>query len=212
MPGLPVVLDLDGDGIEIVTLSASVAHFDMNNTPGREHTAWVGADDALLAIDLGAGGVGGPDGVIDQTREIVFTAWAPGAASDMAALRAVFDTNGNGLLDAGDARWSEFRVWQDANGDGVSHGGELNTLDTLGILSIDLTPSGASRAYDDGSAVTGLSDYLRADGGIGTAGDVTLAYEAYVAAVARPVLPFEPAWSLLPHQGLPPYGSGELFA
>ena len=51
--------------------------------------------------------------MIDQTKEIVFTAWAPGTTSDMAALRQVFDTNHNGALDAGDSRWSEFRVWVD---------------------------------------------------------------------------------------------------
>ena len=176
--GLPIILDLDGDGVEITPLTFSAAHFDMNNLAGRERTAWVGPDDGLLAIDLAADGGGGPDGNIDQTKEIVFAAWAPGATSDMAAVRQVFDTNGNGTLDAGDARWSEFRVWRDANGDGVSQSGEVKTLDQLDIASIDLTPAGSARTLDDGSVIGGVSTYTHKDGTTGAAGDVSLAFDS----------------------------------
>jgi hypothetical protein len=111
---MPVILDLDGDGVNVTQLGASSASFDMDGRAGRHHTAWLGGGDGFLAIDVAANGDAGPDGVIDQSKEIVFTEWAPGTTSDMAALRQVFDTNHNGALDAGDARWSEFRVWQDA--------------------------------------------------------------------------------------------------
>jgi Ca2+-binding RTX toxin-like protein len=175
--GMPVVLDLDGNGIDIVQLGASSASFDMDGEAGREHTAWAGAGDGFLAIDLGADGKPGPDGVIDQAKEIVFTQWSPGATSDMAALRAMFDTNHNGLLDRGDARWSEFRVWQDADGDGFSRPGEVKTLDALGFASIGLDPTGPSQNFSDGSAIHGLSSFTRADGAMGTAGDVALSYQ-----------------------------------
>jgi hypothetical protein len=184
---MPVVLDLDGNGIDIVQLGASLASFDMDGQGGREHTAWAGNNDGFLAIDLAADGTSGPDGVIDQAKEIVFTEWSPGAASDMAALRAVFDTDHNGLLDHGDARWSEFRVWQDANGDGVSEPGELNTLDALGLASIGLEPAGAPQGFPDGSAIQGLASFTRADGTTGTAADVTLAYQAGAAHILAAV-------------------------
>jgi hypothetical protein len=176
--GMPVVLDLDGNGIDIVQLGASMAFFDMDGQGGREHTAWAGNRDGFLAIDLGPDGKSAPDGVIDQAKEIVFTEWSPGASSDMAALRAVFDTDHNGVLDHGDARWSEFRVWQDANGDGVSQPGELNTLDALGLASIGLEPGGAPQRFSDGSAIQGLAGFTRADGTTGVAGDVALAYQS----------------------------------
>lgn len=172
----PVILDLNGNGVELVPRSLSQARFDMDGDGVRDATAWAGAGDGLLAIDLGAGGAAGPDGVIDQTKEIVFTQWAPGTTSDMAALRQVFDTNHNGKLDTGDARWSEFRVWQDGNQDGVSQAGELRTLDQVGIRSIDLTPSGPAVHFPDGSAITGTSTYTRADGSTGIAGDAAFAY------------------------------------
>jgi hypothetical protein len=170
--GLPVILDLDGNGVEVTALQLSSAAFDMDGRTGREHTAWAGKGDGILAIDLGG------DGVIDQSSEIVFTNWAPGTTSDMAALRLAFDTNRNGALDAGDARWSEFRIWQDADSDGVSRPGEVQTLDQRGIASIDLNPAGPAQQVGDGSVIQGVSTYRRTDGTTGTAGDVALAYDA----------------------------------
>jgi hypothetical protein len=174
---MPVILDLDGNGIDIVQLGASTASFDMDGDGGREHTAWAGNQDGFLAIDLAADGKSGPDGMIDQAKEIVFTQWSPGASSDMAALRDVFDSNHNGQLDLGDARWSEFRIWRDANGDGVSQPGEVKTLDALGLASIGLEPVGPSQHFSDGSAIGGLAGFTRADGTMGTAADVALAYQ-----------------------------------
>lgn len=176
--GSPVILDLNGDGVSLSLLGASNATFDMTGDGQRVQTAWASAGDGFLAIDLGANGQGGPDGVIDQSKEIVFTEWAPGTTSDMDALRQVFDTNHDGKLDAVDGRWSDFRIWQDANGDGISDPGEVKTLDQLGITSIDLTPTGPALSFADGSVIQGLSTYSRADGTTGVAADVTLAYSA----------------------------------
>jgi subtilisin family serine protease len=57
--------------------------------------------------------------------------------SDLQRLRA-FDSNNDGVFSALDSRYSEFRIWRDLNQDGISDAGELNTLDSLGITSIDL--------------------------------------------------------------------------
>ncbi|MCJ9728971.1 calcium-binding protein [Bradyrhizobium sp. PRIMUS42] len=179
----PVVLDLDGNGVNLVSLSNSSASFDMDGQGDPAHTAWISGGDGLLAIDLGANGCAGPDGAINQAKEIVFTAWAPGTTSDMAALAQVFDTNHNSLLDAGDSRWSDFRIWQDANGDGISQAGELKSLDAIGIVSIGLDPKGPLQTFADGSIISGLANFAWKDGTVGTAGDVSLAYEAGSSAV-----------------------------
>ena len=173
--GLPVVLDLDGNGVEIIPLDRSTTSFAMDDGPGRIRTAWAGSNDGLLAIDLGPNGASGPDGVINQTKEIVFTAWAPGATSDMAALRQVFDTDQDGRLSSGDERWSDFRIWQDANSDGMSQAGEVRSLADRGVASIDLTPSGPIQILPDGSRIQGTSAYTRLDGTTGLAGDVAFA-------------------------------------
>ena len=96
-------------------------------------TAWVAAGDALLVFDANN------SGTVDASREYVFTEWAEAATSDMAALREVFDTNQDDVLDASDDNWDQFKVWQDANSDGVTDEGELKSLDEAGITSIALT-------------------------------------------------------------------------
>jgi 20S proteasome alpha/beta subunit len=183
--GSPVILDLAGNGINLSLLGASNASFDMSGDGQPVPTAWAGAGDGFLAIDLGANGQTGPDGVIDQAKEIEFTQWAPGTTSDMQALQQVFDTNHNGELDPGDALWSDFRVWQDANGNGISDPGEVKTLDQLAITSINLNPTGPAQQFADGSAIQGLSTYTLANGTTGVAADVTLAYSA----AASPTVP-----------------------
>jgi hypothetical protein len=177
----PVVLDLDGNGVTLALSGASGATFDMDGQPGREHTAWAGSNDGILAIDLGAGGMAGANGVIDQTKEIVFTQWAAGTTSDMAALRQAFDTNHNNQLDPGDARWGEFRVWKDANQDGTTDPGELFTLAALGIAAINLVPTAGPGVLADGSAINGLATYARTNGTTGFTGDVSLAMDLGIA-------------------------------
>jgi 20S proteasome alpha/beta subunit len=187
--GSPVILDLAGNGINLSLLGASNATFDMSGDGQPVPTAWAGAGDGFLAIDLGANGQAGPDGVINQAKEIEFTQWAPGTTSDMQALQQVFDTDHNGELDPGDALWSDFRVWQDANGNGISDPGEVKTLDQLGITSINLNPTGPAQQFADGSAIQGLSTYTLANGKTGVAADVTLAYGAAAASPTDPTSP-----------------------
>nr|WP_245510199.1 hypothetical protein [Rhizobium leguminosarum] len=52
--------------------------------------------------------------------------------------------------------------------------GQLVTLDSLGITSIDLTPKGSGQRFEDGSAITGTTTFTRADGTTGTVGDAKL--------------------------------------
>lgn len=193
--GQPVLLDLNGDN-HIDLRPFDPAEFAKNNGPRfdwdgdgvRDGTAWVGPQDGMLAIDLGSNGQAGGDGVIDQAREIAFSLWATPediaalghSASDLEGLRLAFDTNHDGVLDDKDARWNEFRVWQDANQNGISDPGELKTMSEAGIKLINLIPSieGATQ-FPDGSALTGTSSYEMLDGTTRRlVGDATLAYRS----------------------------------
>jgi len=169
--GMPVILDLDGNGVNLAPLGTSNATFDMTGNGQPVPTAWAAPGDGFLAIDLGG------SGVIDQAKQIEFTQWAPGTTSDMQALRQVFDTDQNGELDPSDALWSDFRIWQDTNSNGISDPGEVKTLDQLGITSINLNPTGPAQQFADGSIISGLSTYTRSDGTTGLAGDVGLAFD-----------------------------------
>ncbi len=113
------------------------------------------------------------DGKISSRKEVVFTDWDPSADNDMQALQQVFDTNGNGMLDAGDAQWTNFKVMV-TGADGTI---TARTLAQLGIQSIDLRVDQTKIAYEDGSSIDGQTTFTRTDGTKGTAATATLTYD-----------------------------------
>lgn len=154
----PIIIDLDGDGIE-VSLSNEVS-FDLDEDGFLERTTWVGEDDGFLVLDLAAdGSIGSGDGVINQARELALSLWGAEGVTDLQALAEatdasgdlLFDSNGDGVLSAADTHWGSFHIWQDANQNGLTDAGELLTLGGLGITSINLT-------YDDGTAFDDTSN------------------------------------------------------
>ncbi|NTG45833.1 DUF4214 domain-containing protein [Agrobacterium rhizogenes] len=197
----PVLLDLNGDGhidlrpLDLTALATgSSTTFDWNGDGARDGTAWVGPQDGFLVIDLGTDGQAGPDGAIDQSKELAFSEWATpdqvaangGSVSDLDGLRLVFDTNHDNVLDANDARWSEFRVWNDANQNGITNAGELETMSEAGIKLINLLPStDGAQSFSDGSSITGTSSYQTTDGTKYLAADATL--------VSQPAIPISNA-------------------
>ena len=155
----PVAIDLDGDGLEFLGLSAGVTH---DYGAGAVNTAWVSSDDGLLAHATGGG------------YDIVFADDAPNASSDLEGLRLAYDSNGDGVFDATDTAFAEFGVWQDANSNGVVDAGEFKSLADMGIASINLTADGNGYVAADGDVtVLGEASFIRTDGTTGTIGDVT---------------------------------------
>ena len=164
----PVVLDLDGDGLQFDALLSSNVFVDVVGD-GRQHrTAWAGVGDGVLVRD------DGNDGTINQYREVVFTEWDPTARTDFEALRNAFDTNHDGQLTSADTDWALFKVLV-TRSDGST---ELRTLADLGITSIGLISNGHEVVLPDGSRVNGTATYTRSDGSTGLAGDVSLAYDS----------------------------------
>jgi len=150
--GKPIVLDLDGDGVELVPLEESTSFFDINGDGYRERMAWASADDGFLAYDKDG------DGRIAAHDELSFVSYVEGARTDLEGLRH-FDTDGDGRLDPDDAEWDLFRVWQDLDQDGESDPGELRSLDEAGIRSISLTSDGIRRTVA-GNTVFGEGEYV----------------------------------------------------
>jgi len=143
----PIVIDLDGDGVELRPLSSSATFFDADSDTYLERTAWAGADDGILVIDLDG------DGQVTQTKEIAFAEWTSEQDSDLQALAQVFDSNQGGVVDSQDARFGEFRIWKDGNSDAVVDDGEMMTLQEAGIQSMNLkTKDGTAVDLGDGGA------------------------------------------------------------
>ena len=161
----PIAIDLDGNGVQFVGIDAGVA-FDANGDGSAERTAWVSRGDGLLAADLdGNGTISG--------MELQF---GSGGLTDLQGLAAQYDTNHDGKLDAADADFAKFGVWQDANSNGVSDAGEFHTLGELGITSIGLVSDGVAYSAANGDVtVAGSSTFTRADGSTGAVVDAAFA-------------------------------------
>lgn len=169
----PVVVDLDGDGVELVSLQTSNVYFDMDDDGGKDRTGWVGADDGFLVLDRNG------NGSIDNYNELSFAADYEGAVSDLQGLRA-FDSNNNGYFDLGDNNFSKFQIWQDRNQDGVSQSDELSSLadNKISAIRLSLDETGASVEGATDNVMYAWSKFTRPNGTGGDVGDVFLAYES----------------------------------
>lgn len=174
------MLDLAGDGFDYTGLQDSTAYYDLDGDGQLEQTAWVGSADALLGFDANG------DGLISGREELVLSDYVEGAETDLEGLVA-FDSNGNGLFDVSDDQWQDFRVWQDANSDGVSSVDELRTLDELGIESVSLISDDNERVLENGTVVEhGQFEVTYTDGSRGIGADVAFDYRDNLADMSDP--------------------------
>jgi Ca2+-binding RTX toxin-like protein len=179
----PLVLDLDGDGVETIGLSTNV-HFDHDANQFAEGTGWVGQDDGLLVWDRNG------NGKIDNGRELFGNGTQLGedlfASNGFTALAAL-DSNQDGKIDSADAFFANLRVWKDSDGNGVSSSDELLSLASAGVesLSFAYLDPGAPDANGDVSSevvdVNGnehrqLGSYTRTDGTTAAMADVWFAF------------------------------------
>ena len=156
----PVVLDMDGDGAEFLGLEAGVAY---DYGAGLVTTAWAGSDDAILVRDANG------DGTVTDSSEFVF---GGNGVTDLEALHAQYGDQ----LDASDADFTMFALWNDANSNGVVDGNELQSLAEAGIASIGLVSDGISYTAADGDvSVAGTATYTKADGSTGDVADASFA-------------------------------------
>jgi Ca2+-binding RTX toxin-like protein len=164
----PLVLDLDGDGVETIN-AFDGAHFDHDGNGFAERTGWAGADDGILVMDRNG------DGIINDGKELfgneTLLANGINAANGFAALAAL-DGNADGIINANDASFADLKIWVDEDGDGYSLTEELHTLDELGIQSIATGFTESTFVDPQGNAHKQVGTFTKTDGTIGTATDV----------------------------------------
>ncbi len=165
----PIVFDLAGDGVNLSTVAESRV-VTRTESGALIRVGWVGPTDGILALDRNG------DGQINQLSEISFIDDLKGATSDLEGL-AAYDSNRDGVLDAKDMRFGEFRLWIDKNQNGRSTSRELQTLAAAGIQSINLKgqKTGMTQGNVTESYVVGKTSFNYANGKVGTAHDVALA-------------------------------------
>ena len=149
----PLVIDLDGDGIETVDRNDRKIYFDVDGDLFAERTGWLKGDDGFLVRDLNR------NGRIDDIGEM-FGARFEGGLDDLAQ----YDSDGDGRITVGDLIWSELQVWQDYDQDGVTDAGELKSLDQLGIVSLSLQRNALDTVTPQGAQLLGSSTVTFASG------------------------------------------------
>ena len=176
-PRDPLVLDLDGDGIETLAINpAAPILFDMDADGVKTGTGWIKPDDALVVLDRNG------NGLIDSGSELFgdSTVLQNGpkagqkAANGFEAL-ADLDANADGVINSADAAYANLRLWQDANQDGISQSSELKTLATLGIASINVVGTPGNVDLGGGNTQVLAGSFTRTSGQSGTAGVAELA-------------------------------------
>jgi Ca2+-binding RTX toxin-like protein len=159
----PLVLDLDGDGVELIHVADSEAYFDYAGTGFAFHTGWVAADDGILIRE------------IDQNPNTVTAAELLGAMSGNAFQDLTgLDGNQDSVINASDSVFSELQIWRDLDGDAVADTGELMSLATAGIAAINLGPQASGQSIA-GNTVVETSTFVRTDSATGTVAEVNFA-------------------------------------
>jgi hypothetical protein len=153
---------MDGNGIGLVSNRASTAAFDLDGNGIAEQTAWFSATDAILVHDTNRNG--SVDGIQELFNNI-------DDANGFAMLARTMDSNGDGIINAQDAGWTELQLWVDADQNAVSTTGELKTLTEAGIESISTTTTDTA-VYYEGAYLPIASIVTMQDGSTRVIGDV----------------------------------------
>ena len=166
----PLVLDLDGDGIETTDVKNGT-YFDLDNSGFAEKSAWIKSDDGILVLDRNGNGKidGGKELFGDQTL-LKNGEKATGGFQALGEL----DDNKDGKIDSADSKYSEIKVWRDLNQDGQSSEEELFSLDELGIKALNLANNNVNSTDANGNIISRTGSYEKTDGSAGTMGEYLL--------------------------------------
>jgi hypothetical protein len=163
----PIVLDLDSNGIQTLSVDSGV-QFDLLANGQPVQTGWVGSGDGLLVMDRNN------DGTINDGSELFgsSTVLADGSkAIDGYQALAQLDTNHDGVISSADAQFARLGVWVDGNADGSTGLGEVKSLAELNISQLSLKVETTSNT-NHGNLIGLTSSYQTTDGVNHTAADV----------------------------------------
>ena len=136
----PIVIDVDRSGFSMSDAPSGVI-FNMLNDGVPLAISWTaaGSTNAFLVLDRNG------NGTIDNGTELFGDLTPQPVSSEANGFLALAEYdkasnggNGNGRIDSGDTIFSQLRLWQDANHNGISEANELRTLGAFGITGIDL--------------------------------------------------------------------------
>ena len=176
----PIVIDLNGDGIQTIARSDASGSFDLFGNGNAVKSGWISSGDGFLAVDIDG------NGKVESSAEL-FGGSAKGAGF---AKLGSYDSNGDGMVSALDADFAKLLVWQDTNGNHQSDDGELMTLAQAGVTSLGLTLADQNFYADSEGNVHGeTSSATLANGTSVTMTDVYFSVDKSDAIAAGAALP-----------------------
>ncbi len=164
--GDPVVLDVDGDGLDLRETSDGVL-FDLTGSGQAVRTAFVKGDDALLFYDENM------NGLLDGGGELV--------GNRVEGLNgfeelAEMDENGDGAVNSRDAAWQFLKLFQDRDGDGQVGALEAALLSEMGIDELSALWERDEGQDGEGLRRVGKSAFTHEDGSQGLMLDYYFGY------------------------------------
>lgn len=152
----PLVLDLDGDGIHLISNEDHSVYFDLDMDDFAERTDWIGEGDGLLCLDSNG------DQIINNNKELFgdqFILYDDKKSEHGFEALGQYDENKDAVIDQNDSIFNQLLIWQDENRNGFSEPAELSPLKDLAIQSIGLSYTEAS-----GDNILAAGTYTREDG------------------------------------------------
>lgn len=172
----PLVLDLDGDGVETTDLLWQQVLFDHNNDGVKTGTGWIMPGEGFLVLDRNG------NGVIDNGAELfgdnTLLGNGSNATNGFHAL-ADQDSNRDGVVNASDVNWHQLRVWRDLDHDGVSQTNELFTLAQLDIASLAVASTPNLDTLMNGNQIADLGHYTKTSGASGSMVDINFSSDNF---------------------------------
>ncbi len=163
----PLIIDMDGDGLELDSWQVANTGFDLNEDGTAEDTGWTraGGDDAFLVIDKNA------NGNIDDISEMFGNQDTAGFAE-----LKLYDSNNDNKINANDSQFNLLKLWRDTNANGIVDSGEMTTLTQSGITQISLQKQNNYEVVN-GNIRTAIADVTFSNGNTRTIHEVSFGFD-----------------------------------
>ncbi len=176
VPGTPVIIDLNGDGIKLTSPQDGVQFNFFLNGPVQISWTPPNANEGWLVLPA-------KDGRVENGAQMFgnLTPQPPSEDPNGFLALSIYDDpsnggNGDGVIDAKDSIFSKLRIWRDSNHNGISESWELISLPDAGIRSISLSYSESGRIDKWGNRLRYRSRVVSTDGTDNWAYDVILQF------------------------------------